>query len=452
VSGLASLIVMQGADRGARHRLLPETNRLGRDPLGEVVVYDPAASRLHAEVVWDPARQEFALLDQGSRNGTLLNGLPCREETLRPGDEVRIGETVLVFCTGEAGPGRTGASTIVLRDALPDQAGAASHASGALVLERPPELIGRSPSFLRVLEATARAARTASPVLILGESGTGKELLAQAVHRASPRRGGPLVCVNAATLSDAALCASELFGHERGAFTGAVARRAGCLERAHGGTLFLDEVGDLPLETQAKLLRALETKRFARVGGSEEIESDLRLVAATNRHLDDLVAAGSFRQDLLFRLDVVRLELPPLRDRPGDVDLLVEHTLGRLRGEMPTPVTGASEGALAALRAYAWPGNVRELRNVLERALIFAAGPELTADDLPRGLGTPEATAPTPSRDEPVRSLAEVERDAIVRALRATGGNKTKAAVLLGVDRKTLRLKVERHGLGETRG
>lgn len=441
---MASFVVLEGANRGAVFLLLPDSNRLGRDPLSEVVVLDDAASRVHAQITWDLERAAFHFEDKKSRNGSLLNGLPCTGAWLSHGDELRVGATALLFVSGDdAHVSRSGGSTLVVAGAPPVAQQRAPRKP--LALELAPRLIGRSPSLVKVLEAAARLASHDSPVLILGETGTGKELLAQALHRAGPRCSGPLVCVNAANL-EGSLCESELFGHERGAFTGADARRAGCLERADGGTLFLDEVGELPAGAQAKLLRALDTRRFTRLGGSEELEADFRLLAATNRDLDAQVAAGTFRQDLLYRLDVVRLELPPLRDRPGDVALLVDHFLAELGPTMGSPVRALSDEALALLGRQPFPGNVRELRNVIERALIFADDSTLNASALRAHLPAASASR-SPAAEVDVRPLAEVERAGIEAALTATDGNKTKAAQLLGIDRKTLYAKIERHGL-----
>jgi DNA-binding NtrC family response regulator len=442
----AVLIVLEGANRGAVFQLLPDVNRLGRESGCEVAVLDDAASRHHADVAWS-VEEGFVLQDRGSRNGTQLNGLPCRAPTrLQPGDTIGIGQTRLLFAHADPDQGVSwaGQSTMV----VPSAEVGAGEALTPVALELPPELVGDSQAFRDVLEQALRCAALDATVLLVGESGTGKELVARAIHRASPRRGGPLVEVNAALLGGA-LAESELFGHERGAFTGALARRAGCLERADGGTLFLDEVGELPLEAQAKLLRAVETRRFQRVGGAGEVQSDFRLIAATHRDLRAMVAEGTFREDLLYRLDVARLTLPPLRQREGDVALLAQHFLAALGGHMNTPVRGFTPAALAALEAHPFPGNVRELRNVIERALIFARGAELTVADLPaeltRGAG---AAAEPESAERPIVPLAELEKREVARAMEATGGNKTQAAQLLGIDRKTLYAKLERHGLG----
>ena len=440
---MPSLIVLDGPNQGAVFTLLPERNRVGRDPLSEVVVLDEAASRAHAEVIWDASTQRFRLRDLGSRNGTSLNGLPAEGETeLQAGDELRVGESVLLFNAEDAPPRRSGRSTLI----LPGEAGDAQVQAPAVGLEPAPRLLGESPALRQVLAAASRCARLDVSVLILGETGTGKELVAEAIHRASPRRAGPLVTLNAATLAGA-LCESELFGHERGAFTGALARRAGCFERADGGTLFLDEIGELPPETQAKLLRVLETQSFSRLGGVEALRSDFRLVAATHRDLHQMAEEGTFRADLLFRFDVARLRLPPLREREGDVTLLAEFFVRTLAGRMASPVRGIAPEGLSLLEAALFPGNVRELRNWIERALIFAEGEVLSVSDLRAAGGLPTAPTSDPDDGAPILPLAEVERREIERALRVTEGNKTRAALLLGIDRKTLYGKIQRHGL-----
>lgn len=460
---MASLTVLEGANRGAVFSLLPDVNRVGRDPLSEVVLLDEAASRAHAELSWEPAAEAFRFRDLESRNGTWVNGLPTREALLQHGDELRVGESVLLFTAGDEPPalGRSGRSTIVLPEpsaSVEPEAGPARPRS----VDRAPRLIGESPQLRAVLEAASRCARLEVSVLIRGETGTGKELLAEAIHRASPRRGGPLVAINAANLGGD-LCESELFGHERGAFTGAVARRVGCFERAQGGTLFLDEVAEVPLETQAKLLRVLETRTFQRVGGTRTLRSDFRLVAATHRDLHAMVEAGTFREDLLYRFDVARLELPPLRERPSDVALLAQHFVEVLAPTMGSPVRGLEPDALEVLASSEFPGNVRELRNWIERSLIYASGSELSAADLvsqrsrprAREVGAAKPLAPSVNAEElagfldedaPIVPLVELERREIERALRVTGGNKTQAARLLGIDRKTLYGKLERHG------
>ncbi|VTR97053.1 two sigma54 transcriptional fis family : Response regulator with CheY-like receiver, AAA-type ATPase, and DNA-binding domains OS=Singulisphaera acidiphila (strain ATCC BAA-1392 / DSM 18658 / VKM B-2454 / MOB10) GN=Sinac_2376 PE=4 SV=1: Response_reg: Sigma54_activat: HTH_8 [Gemmata massiliana] len=313
------------------------------------------------------------------------------------------------------------------------------------------ELVGRSPAMVAVFKAIGLVAPADEPVLILGESGTGKELVANAIHRNSPRAARPLVKVNCAALSPT-LLESELFGHEKGAFTGAVARRRGRFEQAHGGTLFLDEVGELGLELQAKLLRVLQSGTFERVGGEETLTADARVVAATNRDLKARVAAGEFREDLYYRLDVVAVTLPPLRSRKDDVPLLAEYVVKQLARKHGWPGLALSPEAVVALGRREWPGNVRELRNALARAAILARGRVVRAEHL---AGDDPATVPVPPVVVPPgagaldlrAAVAEAERRVIRQALEQAGGNRTRAAELLGISRRQLFDKVRAYGL-----
>jgi DNA-binding NtrC family response regulator len=316
-----------------------------------------------------------------------------------------------------------------------------------------PEFLTRDPAVLEQLALLDRAAATDATVLITGESGTGKELLAHRLHRRSRRGAAPFVVVNCAALPES-LAESELFGHERGAFTGADRRRRGRFEAADGGTLFLDEAGELSLSLQTKLLRVLEERVVERVGGGAPISVDIRLVAATNRDLAAQVEAGHFRTDLFYRLNVVAVRIPPLRERPGDVALLAERLIARSAAKLGLPAKPISAEAMAALRAHSWPGNVRELRNVLERALI-AARKEIGRADLPNlegsasippGEGGALQTA-GPSPAAPL-SLEARERQAILEALDRTGGHREKAAKLLGISVRTLYKRLKQYGIG----
>ncbi|HEY3360164.1 MAG TPA: sigma-54 dependent transcriptional regulator [Polyangia bacterium] len=310
----------------------------------------------------------------------------------------------------------------------------------------PETLIARDPAMLAVALAVRKVAPTDATVLLLGESGTGKEVVARTLHRESRRREGPFVAVNCAALSDT-LLESEVFGHEKGAFTGAVAARRGRFELADGGTLFLDEVAELRPQLQAKLLRVLQERHFERVGGTRTIEVDVRVLAATNRDLGEELRAGRFREDLYHRLAVFPVALPPLRDRPGDVLPLAEHLLTRAARQLGRPGLELDDSARAALAAYAWPGNVRELANVLERGAILAEGREISAEHLRLGVGfTPTTFAPT----DPVfeGTLADLEREAIRRVLAATGGHRKKAAARLGIGLRTLYEKLREYKLG----
>jgi DNA-binding NtrC family response regulator len=309
-------------------------------------------------------------------------------------------------------------------------------------------IVGDSPLMRAVVDMARRAAPSGATVLLLGESGTGKEVIARAIHRWSDRATQPFVVVNCVALSEE-LLESELFGHEKGAFTGAHQQKRGKLEVAHGGTVFLDEIGDIRPALQAKLLRVLQDQTFERVGGTRPIRSDVRFVAATNRDLRAAVRDGLFRLDLYYRLDVVSLTLPPLRERPGDVPALAQHFLERFRRELKRDLRGLVPEALGCLRRYPWPGNVRELENVVERAAVLAEGPEIGVRDLPadvREAGRLEGVA----RESPRTYHAAVEefkRGLIATTLRRTGGNRTRAARLLGLQRTYLARLIRDLGL-----
>lgn len=312
------------------------------------------------------------------------------------------------------------------------------------------EIIGKNPSMLRITEEIARAAPTRSIVLVRGESGVGKELVARAVHFSSPRRKGPFVCVNCAALSET-LLESELFGHEKGAFTGATERKIGKFEAAHHGTLMLDEIGEMSPTIQAKFLRVLEGHPFERVGGSAPVTADVRVIAATNRDLEKDVAAGRFRRDLYFRLNVLEIVVPALRKRPEDIPILASYFLQKLNGETGRRIAGFTPRAMERMMSYRWPGNVRELKNVVERAVLLAQGPYIDQHDLmlsklPTAGDTTEF--PTPESGEfQLLSLAEWERMHVLATLKATGWNKSQAAGILGIERSTLDRKIRRYGL-----
>jgi len=313
----------------------------------------------------------------------------------------------------------------------------------------PHGIVGRSEPMRRVLDQVRRIASTDATVLVLGESGTGKELVARAIHDGGPRRDRPFVSISCAAIPEG-LLESELFGHERGAFTGAVKRKLGRFELADGGTLFLDEVGELAPSIQVKLLRVLQERRIERVGGEGSIEVDVRLVSATNRDLAKMVADGRFREDLYYRLAVVPVRLPPLRERPGDVEELAQVFLRRAAPRMGRRVTGFSPAALELLRRHRWPGNVRELQNLVEQALVFADGPEIRAEDLPEGLRRPAPAAglPIPTGDRSLPDvLDDLERELVLAAMEKARGVKAEAARLLGIKPSALYYKLDKYGI-----
>jgi len=302
-------------------------------------------------------------------------------------------------------------------------------------------IVGNAPPMQKVFDVIRQVAPSTATVLVQGESGTGKELVAHAIHHLSPRAKGPFVAVHCAALSES-LLESELFGHEKGAFTGATERRRGRFEMADGGTLFLDEIAEIPAPMQTKLLRVLEERRFERVGGQSSIEVDIRLIAATNRNLRELAERGSFRQDLFFRLDVVTVDLPPLRERVEDIPLLVHHFLAEFAEANRKPVSAISPAALRVLSGYAWPGNVRELRNVVEKMVVLSRGQELSLHEIPPQIAGDTGAGPAKQTVDPNLSLAETEKRLILQAVEACGGNRTRAAERLGISRRTLLRKL----------
>jgi len=310
-------------------------------------------------------------------------------------------------------------------------------------------IVGDAPELQAVYEVVKRAAPTRATVLILGESGTGKELIAQALHEESPRRDRPFIKVSCAALSET-LLESELFGHEKGSFTGAIGRREGRFELADGGTLFLDEIGDISPALQIKLLRVLQQKEFERVGGVSTLKVDVRLVAATNRDLASEVKNGKFREDLYYRLNVVAVTLPPLRQRKGDIPALVSHFVEKYCKAYTKEIRGLAPGTLNALLAHDWPGNVRELENVVERAVVLAKGLEMTADDLPPTLRGPRPRERTPGALIPGATLYEIEREAILRTLEMVGGSTSRAAEILGISVRKIQYRLKEYATGAT--
>ncbi len=329
-------------------------------------------------------------------------------------------------------------------------------------------LIGRAPAMQEVYKGIGRVAPQMVTVLVRGESGTGKELVARAIYQHSHRSASPFLVVNCAAIPET-LLESELFGHEKGSFTGADRRRIGKFEQCSGGTLFLDEIGDMPMTLQSKILRVLQDQRFERVGGNETVRTDVRLIAATNRNLEAMVAQGTFRSDLYYRLNVYTIPLPPLADRLEDLESLVAHFVAKANEELGRQVRSVAPECMELLRGYAWPGNVRELQSVIRRAVLGSTGPVLAADSLPELVqtaavsGLPFGTAPGTSVTDWERfveerlqhgterlydeALALMERQVITRALRHAGGNQVQASKILGITRTTLRAKMRQIGL-----
>jgi two-component system, NtrC family, response regulator PilR len=315
-------------------------------------------------------------------------------------------------------------------------------------------IIGTSSPMVALFQLIETIAPTGSTVLITGESGTGKELIARAIHVNSPRRERPFVAVNCGALSET-LLDSELFGHMRGAFTGADSNKKGLIEVAEKGTIFLDEIGEMSPVVQVKLLRVLQERKFRRLGGTEEIDADIRILAATNRDLTKMVSDGTFREDLFYRINVIPMRVPPLRERQDDIPLLAEHFVARFAEQMRKAVTGISGGAMALLKPYSWPGNIRELENAMERAVALERTPMILPDSLPEQLNRVSSEAPSATPTDPFpdagfdleRHVQDIEREYIAEALRRAGGVKVKAAELLGMSFRSFRYYTKKYNL-----
>jgi DNA-binding NtrC family response regulator len=436
---------------GTSHELpLPrgaERISIGSDPGNDVVIQNEFVSRVHCTIE-RRGSQDWIVRDRGSRNGTFVDGVRVAESQVGAGSRLVVGGVALAL--------------IGSTQLAPEQ-----------IMAR---LVGETPRFREAVELARRAARTASPVLILGESGTGKELFARLIHEASARWDRPFAPINCGAIA-AGIGESELFGHERGAFTGAGARRLGVFEQADGGTLFLDEIGELPKKQQALLLRVLESRRLRRLGGEGEQEIDVRVVAATHRNLETDAEAGRFRHDLYHRMATVEIEVPALRQRPADIPLLVRHFLADLTAELG--VRTVDDATMAALMRYPWPGNVRELRNAIFRAATLSDG-VLTLETLlpPRGRGkagrltaatifgndddalapahgaalaSEPPIAPTSLRVAEVLGLEDMIKDAMRRALEHCGTQR-RAAQYLGMARSTFHERARKYGLLRRRG
>ncbi len=422
----AQLRVVDGPDRGLEIDLPAVGVVLGTDKACDVVLTDTFVSRRHCSVA--PHAQGFAVADLGSRNGTVIDGVAVGKVVAPPGACLRIGKTLV---------------QLVPADEVVDIPPSESDHFGALY--------GGSVAMRQVFAILERAAKSAAPILFLGESGTGKELMARGVHDASPRAGGPFVVFDCGASTET-LIESDLFGHVRGAFTGAAGDRVGAFAAAHGGTLFLDEIGDLPVALQPKLLRMLEAGEVVPLGGRKPEKYDVRVVAATHRDVFGEVARGGFRGDLYYRLAVVEVHVPPLRQRTGDLATLVKMFLEKAGApQLAAEVGGA---ALERLERYHWPGNVRELRNVITRAVALA-GPDDDFQSLPFVL-RPTAAAPEDTSafraDRPFHEakdalIARFEREYLSDLVQRAGGNLSAAARMAGLERKFLYKLLERSGL-----
>ncbi|HJZ86847.1 MAG TPA: sigma 54-interacting transcriptional regulator [Polyangia bacterium] len=404
----------------------------------DLVLHDETVSRYHCRIMQEA--QSYVLVDLSSTNGTFINRVRVKEGYLKPGCTIGLGQTELKFLTAD--------EKVEIVPSRKDHCG---------------ELIGRHPRMREIYSIIEKIAPTTTTVVIEGETGTGKEVVAQTIHKLSARASGPLMVFDCGAVPQN-LLESELFGHEKGSFTGAIMTRQGIFEMAHGGSLFLDELCELSLDLQPKLLRALEQREIRRVGSNKPIKVDVRVIAATNRNLEEEVRGGRFRQDLFYRLSVVRLFLPPLRDRVEDIPILVKHLL-RIGNYAKHPDGTARVGALAReaidlLCAYSWPGNVRELVNVVERACSFCEGDTIQVGDLPeqvRDAPTAGATRDLPTgeytfKEAKERWVSSFERDYILNLLRKNGGNISHAAREADIDRKYFRKLMRKYGIEAAAG
>jgi transcriptional regulator with GAF, ATPase, and Fis domain len=398
----------------------------------DLVINHETVSRYHCKVIQEP--DGYILLDQQSTNGTFINNIRIREAYLKPGCTLQIGQVEFSFYFAD--------EKVPIVPSRKDRLG---------------PLVGRSIKMREIYGIIEKIAPTGTTVVIEGETGTGKEVVAQSIHQLSDRKEGSLMVFDCGAVPEN-LIESELFGHEKGSFTGAIMTRQGLFEMAHGGTLFLDELGELSLDLQPKLLRALEQREIRRVGSNKPIKVDVRVIAATNRNLEEEVRAGRFREDLFYRLSVVRIALPPLRDRPEDIALLTRHLLENggfnRRNDGSLRVEDVDRETLDLLAGYQWPGNVRELVNVIERAISFAEGGVVCAADLPETIrlagsnpGVSAATGEVTFKDAKERWITSFERDYILALLKKNNGNISHAAREADIDRKYFRKLMRKYGI-----
>lgn len=406
---------------------------------GDIVLREPSVSRDHAVLTWNG--DVWKVTDVGSRNGTFVNGVSVQRKFIVPGDVVRFGRVSLRLVDPASDATGDDAETCVPTMVMgADPAGQTLPGAGAQAL------VGRSEPLKCAMQIAARAAKSDATVLLYGESGTGKELFAKLVWEESSRSDKKFLPVHSGAI-EPSLLASALFGHEKGAFTGADKQKKGLFEEADGGTIFLDEIGEINAETQVKLLRVLQEGEFMRVGGTEPIKVNVRVICATNRDLKKAVREGKFREDLYYRLNVIQIQLPPLRERPGDIEDLVNHYVCQLGG----PFKRVNAEAMAALARYDWPGNVRELRNVVERMVVLSLKDELGVVDLPDEIKdfcpAVEEQAAVPAAAGRPPTLGEMEKQLIENTLAACAGNKKKAADAMGISRSAFYEKLKRYGL-----
>jgi transcriptional regulator with GAF, ATPase, and Fis domain len=424
------LVVIKGAQRGTEFVIAGDVFRIGKAPENDLVLADETVSRVHFEIVRDA--KGYLVRDMKSTNGTFLDSAEVKEAYLRAGSVIKAGEVELKFTPFEE-----------RIEILPSE----KEALG--------EMVGKSPAMREIFGLVERIAPTDATVLIEGETGTGKDMIARTLHQLSPRGDKAFIVVDCGAVAGT-LIESELFGHEKGAFTGAVTARQGAFELASGGTVFLDELGELSLDLQPKLLRVLEQRELRRVGGTKTIKVDLRVIAATRKDLRSEVEKGKFREDLYFRLNVVPITAPPLRERREDIPLLIDHMLLRLaRSANETAVLG--DATRAALMAHDWPGNVRELRNVIERALALGADPGMLvsplgsgAESTQKGVQLSNAIEFDPGvsfRDTKERWTELFERRYLTWLLRRADGNISKAARDADMDRKYLHKLLRKYGI-----
>ena len=401
---------------------------------GDISLMESSVSRNHAVLTWNG--DAWRVTDVGSRNGTFVNGIGIQQKLIVPGDVVRFGRVSLKLVNPDDDDVMdeevTRAVTMEMIGEMNLSAGSSFGVS---------DLVGRSGALKCAMRIAARAAKSDATILLFGESGTGKELFARLVWGESNRSGKKFLPVHSGAI-EPSLLASALFGHEKGAFTGADRQRKGLFEEADGGTIFLDEIGEINSETQVKLLRVLQEGEFMRVGGTEPIKVDVRVICATNRNLAEAVREGRFRADLYYRLNVIQIDLPPLRERVGDIEDLVNHYVKLLGG----PQRSVSDEAMLRLSRYSWPGNVRELRNVIERMVVLSENDVLDVGDLPKEI-TESSGSPSVSVRTGGVSLKDAEKDAILAALAECRGNKKLAASKLKISRSTLYEKIKEYGL-----